>query len=277
MSNFENYTQTSESYDKTRVPFGVEVILGWFAQGSTPLDQLVVLDAGCGTGNYSQALLDYVGRIEAVDLNTEMLAMASAKLATARETGRVTFNRAAIDALPFEDATFDGIMVNQVLHHLPDSDAAGYPAYHRVLREFSRVLRAGGALVINICSHEQLARGFWPYTLIPEATENMRKRHIPIDDLATVLEDCAFSYRGRFVPLDAVIQGEAYFDPRGPLSKQWRDGDSIWAMATETELEQALARVRQLDALDELNDFVARYDAHRKNVGQVTFVFATRR
>lgn len=277
MSSFENYTETSKSYDKTRVPIGVEVIVGCFAQAPKPLDQMVVLDAGCGTGSYSQALLGYVGRLEAVDLNTEMIAVASAKLASAREAGRIRFHCAAIDALPFENASLDGVMVNQVLHHLPDSDAEGHPAYYRVLQEFARVLRAGGALVINICSHEQLLHGFWPYVLIPAATEQTRKRHIPVDDLVGVLEDCEFSYRGRFVPVDAVIQGEAYFDPRGPLSKQWRDGDSIWAMATDTELEEALARIRELDANRELDDFVARRDAQRKHVGQVTFVFAIRR
>ena len=43
----------------------------------------MVLDAGCGTGSYSDALLHYVGRIEAVDMNAAMLEVAARKLAWA--------------------------------------------------------------------------------------------------------------------------------------------------------------------------------------------------
>ncbi len=258
------------------MPVGVEIILGCFAYGPKPLQQMVVLDAGCGTGSYSQALLRHVDHIEAVDLNPDMIAVASAKLAPARKERRIAFHRASIDALPFDEAVFDGIMVNQVLHHLPDSDAKGYPAYQRVLREFARVLRPTAALVINICSHEQLLHGFWPYELIPEATENMRRRHMPIDELVILLQACGFSYRGRFTPLDAVIQGDAYHDPRGPLNKQWRDGDSIWAMATEKEMGRALEHIQELDRKGVLRDFVARHDKRRKEIGQTTFVFSSR-
>ena len=42
------------------------------------------LDAGCGTGNYSKAMLGYVGRIEAVDLNPGMLEVASRKAVVAK-------------------------------------------------------------------------------------------------------------------------------------------------------------------------------------------------
>jgi SAM-dependent methyltransferase len=73
MSSYENYTQKSGNYDKTREPVGTGIIVGCFAHAPVPLDQMRVLDAGSGTGSYSQALLAYVGRIEAVDLNPGML------------------------------------------------------------------------------------------------------------------------------------------------------------------------------------------------------------
>ncbi len=63
MSSYEDYTRTSGNYDKTREPVGTEILVGCFAHAPLPLDQAVVLDAGCGTGSYSDALLHYVGRI----------------------------------------------------------------------------------------------------------------------------------------------------------------------------------------------------------------------
>ena len=68
MSSYEDYTRKSGNYDKTREPVGTEIFVGCFAHVPVPLDRTVVLDAGCGTGNYSDALLHYVGRIEAVDV-----------------------------------------------------------------------------------------------------------------------------------------------------------------------------------------------------------------
>ena len=53
MSRFEDYTSTSENYDSTRRPAGIEIILEALSRGPTPLAEQVVLDAGCGTGNYA--------------------------------------------------------------------------------------------------------------------------------------------------------------------------------------------------------------------------------
>jgi ubiquinone/menaquinone biosynthesis C-methylase UbiE len=276
MSTYEDYNRTSASYDRSRIPIGVEIIAGCFAQGAKRLDEMVVLDAGCGTGSYSRELLRFVGRIHAVDISAGMLDVASAKLAAGREAGRVELLQAGLNDLPFADGTFDGIMVNQVLHHLDAPGATTYPQHEDALRRLARLLKPGGALVINTCSHEQVLRGAWTSALVPEAAARLCDRYMPIAEVERVVRECGLTYRGRFVPVDAVVGGNAYFDPRGPLSKEWRDGDSLWALATETELEGALQRARDLDASGELDDFVARHDAERHNIGQVTFLFATR-
>ena len=74
-----------------------------------------------------------------------------------------------------------------------------------------------------------------------------------------------------------TVQGDAYFDPRGPLSKEWRDGDSVWSLVAEDRLNRALSRIRKLDERGELETYVARNDAPRTHIGQVTVVFASRR
>lgn len=276
MSTYENYTQKSGNYDKTREPVGTEIIVGCFARAPVSLDRMTVLDAGTGTGSYAQALLAYVGRIEAVDLNRDMLEVAARKLAGPRSEGRISFHPARIDELPFEDAALDGIMINQVLHHLPDEASTGFPAHRRVFREFARVLKPGGVLTVNTCSQEQLRHGYWHYGLIPAAADALRNRYAPLDDLMEMLDDYGFSRRGRFVPIDATVQGEAYFDPRGLLDKEWRDGDSVWSLVTEDRLDRATSLIRRLDERGELEAYVARNDAWRPLIGQATIVFASR-
>ena len=78
-------------------------------------------------------------------------------------------------------------MVSQVLHHLPDSPPDGWPMLRRVLGEFARVLRPGGVAVINTCSHEQLRRGWWYPSLVPEAVETIRRRHADREVLTALL------------------------------------------------------------------------------------------
>lgn len=276
MSGYEDYTSTSVHYDATRHPIGIEVILGCLAVGGGPLADQVLVDAGCGTGNYSAALLAHVAHIEAVDMNAGMLGVAREKLAHEEARGRIRFHRATIDRLPLEDGFADGVMVNQVLHHLPDDASAGWPLTRRVLCEFARVLRPGGALVVNFCSHAQLRRGWWVYALIPSIAERMIARHVPIARLEQMIAESGFEGGHRFVPSDAVVQGPSYFDARGPLDPAWRAGDSIWAMLTPEELAEVEARVRRMDARGELEEFVAEHDAERPDIGQTTFVCATR-
>lgn len=277
MSSYENYTATSEHYDATREPIGVEIILGCLARGPRALAEQIVVDAGCGTGNYSAALLDHVARIEAVDMNDSILGVARRKLSDAEAVGRIRFHLAAIDTLPVESISADAVMINQVLHHLPDDPTQGWPLTRKVIGEFARVLRPGGVLLANICTHEQIRRGWWFFSLIEASEERMIQRHVPLMELESIFTSSGFDLRGRFVPSDAVIQGRSYFNPRGPLDAQWRAGDSVWAMLSAGELESVQARVRSLDARGELEDFVADQDAYREHVGQTTFLCATRR
>jgi ubiquinone/menaquinone biosynthesis C-methylase UbiE len=276
MSSYETYDRRAADYDRTRGPVGREIIIGCLAQGATPLHAMTVLDAGCGTGNYAEALLGQVARIEAVDLSAGMLAVARAKLADAVAAGRVALHAAPLEALPLGERTVDGMMVNQVLHHLADDGAAGWPAHRRVLREFGRVLKPGGVIVLNSCSHHQIEHGFWPYHLIPAARAAVLRRLMPLDALDRALIEAGITPRGRIVPVDAVLQGAAFLDPRGPLRAEWRAGDSIWALVDEGQLAAVEDQLRALDACGGLVAHLAEHDALRPHIGQATFLYGIR-
>lgn len=274
MSTYEDYATTSAFYDGTRWALGAEIVVGLLATGATPLHEVTLLDAGCGTGNYAAVVLPHVARVEAVDASQGMLDVAGRKLAGARNARRVDLLRASIDDLPLDDDSVDAVMVNQVLHHLGDSPGTGWRRHAAVVGEFARVLRPGGTLVVNTCSQAQLRDGYWYHSLIPRAAASLRDRYAPLDLLEGLLSGQGLTPVGRFVPVDGVIQGDAYLDPHGPLRDDWRSGDSTWALADDAELAQALQHVHDLDGRDALPDDVAGRDARRPQVGQITFLGA---
>jgi ubiquinone/menaquinone biosynthesis C-methylase UbiE len=101
-----------------------------------------VLDAGCGTGLLTLALLRVLRRpaeITAVDLSGRSLQTARRavrKLDASRH--EVTFVQANALSLPFADESFDLLVTSGVLEYLPLREG---------LEEFARVLAPGGRMV----------------------------------------------------------------------------------------------------------------------------------
>jgi len=83
------------------------------------LGEQEVLDTGCGTGNYLQALRPHLGSVAGIDFNEGMLARARTKLGE-----DVELTCGSIVDLPYTDGRFDGVVCNQVIHHLDDGPGA---------------------------------------------------------------------------------------------------------------------------------------------------------
>lgn len=125
-----------EAGDSTAVPSNVVYRLG-------KLRDLGILrgrwlDCGCADGGYTGALVD-LGAEQAIGIDPD-----EERIRRGRERERdrpaVQFLRASGEALPFPDASFDGVLLNEVLEHVRDEV--------RTLHEIRRVLRPGGYAVI---------------------------------------------------------------------------------------------------------------------------------
>lgn len=119
---------------------------------------LTVLDAGCGTGRYLQALKHRGAFAIGMDLSAAMLSRA-------RElTGHVA--RADLRALPFDAMSIDIVVCGLALGDFTELELA--------LAEIARVLRTGGCVVYSVVHPVGEARG-WSRTF-----EN-RGRTVAID------------------------------------------------------------------------------------------------
>lgn len=96
-----------------------------------------VLEVGCGPGLLWQQNLDRIPdgwEITLGDFSSGMLADARRNLAGADHP--FSFRQLDVQRIPFPDASFDVVIANHMLYHVPDRD--------RALREVRRVLRPDG-------------------------------------------------------------------------------------------------------------------------------------
>jgi ubiquinone/menaquinone biosynthesis C-methylase UbiE len=94
------------------------------------------LEVGCGRGVGTELVLDVFGaaRVDAFDLDRDMVARARARLASRGSRVRIWVGDAEhIDA---PDATYDAVFDFAIVHHVPD--------WRGALSEIARVLRPGG-------------------------------------------------------------------------------------------------------------------------------------
>jgi len=118
--------------------------------GGADLEQMValaaltgreaVLDAGCCAGHTAAALAPFARSVVAFDLSERMLAV-TAQLAAARGLTNLTTRQGDVEALPFDDASFDLVVSRYSAHHWPHPQAA--------LAEIRRVLKPGGRFLLD--------------------------------------------------------------------------------------------------------------------------------
>jgi SAM-dependent methyltransferase len=97
-----------------------------------------VLDAGCASGSLTELLVERQAVVVGVDVNPRHVERARERLA-----GRAELVIADISTpMPFlESSSFDIVVASLVLHYLAD--------WRPTLREFARILRPGGSLLIS--------------------------------------------------------------------------------------------------------------------------------
>lgn len=102
-----------------------------------------ILDAGCGIGHWGRVLAPFLSPdavVLGVDREPEWVEKA-AQTAKAKGLSRFSYRQGDVNSLPFEDARFDLVTCQTLLIHVPDPRAT--------IREFTRVLKPGGLLVLS--------------------------------------------------------------------------------------------------------------------------------
>ena len=112
-----------------------------------------VLDLGCGPGFWIEQIAKHFPRtIVGADLTDNALEL-SKKRSEMLGITNVTFAKANAEDLCFENATFDHVNCQGVIHHTPDTE--------RAFKEISRVLKPGGSFSVSVYYKNIFLRS-WP-------------------------------------------------------------------------------------------------------------------
>ena len=159
---------TPEPPAKDAVSFHRELASGWEQRYAKPAFQARLrafqeclagydlhgqewLDAGCGSGTLARYLVESGARVLGVDAAEEMVVLAR-ELASDKKYGQqLRFEHIpTIANVPLSDNSLDGILCSSVLEYVPDPAAC--------LKEFARVLRPTGLLVVSVANRRSFIR-----------------------------------------------------------------------------------------------------------------------
>ncbi|MCZ6666577.1 MAG: methyltransferase domain-containing protein [Gammaproteobacteria bacterium] len=112
----------------------------------SPESGQAVLDLCCGHGAMTSALCDRGCNVTGLDFSSAMLAHAEQRAPNAR------FREGDAQDLPFDDASFDVVLSNCGIMHLPDQP--------RALSEVRRVLRTNGTFAMTVWCGPDISPSF---------------------------------------------------------------------------------------------------------------------
>jgi ubiquinone/menaquinone biosynthesis C-methylase UbiE len=165
-----------------------------------PLRGLRILDLGCGTGHIS-LMMERDNRVVSYDP-----ALEGVRLTRRRRRTAGGFVVGGGEALPFRDASFDAVLLIDVLEHIPDDVT--------VAREACRVLRPGGLVLCMVPENPAL------YSRIDAANGHVRRYRA--DELRRLFAPCRadtfFDYGFPFMRLYLRLLAPAHdaVVPRSP-------------------------------------------------------------
>ena len=252
-----SYDKISEIYDVGRGANieTVRKLVRLFGVDSSSL----LLDLGCGTGNYTAALQKVAKTLIGIDISKGMTEQAQAKFPQLHLIcGDVT-------SLPFDSETFDGAFAIQLLHHLNKKEI--------FLKEAHRVLRKGGGLAIHSCSHRQL-RSFWFYHYFPQGLEVDLARIPDSDEITLMLEVAGFSNVG----IEVCYQDEvvAHETPESYLDKNYRDSISTFAFLSQEDIQVGCRKLQEDITSGFIERFVEQSKSKVATVGGTTIIYGKR-
>jgi ubiquinone/menaquinone biosynthesis C-methylase UbiE len=130
-TNLNTRISIHEKYSVNQLGFG-----NWLYQQYEFNDNMRILELGCGTGDLWMKHIDHLHHEDSLILSDFSEGMVEIVRNKFSYNSRVSFEQINIEAIPYEAETFDMVIANMMLYHVPD--------LQKGLQEVNRVLKTGG-------------------------------------------------------------------------------------------------------------------------------------
>lgn len=121
---------------QTSTPWNVNIHYDGLLDRCVPAGAHRVLDVGCGDGFLAARLSRRIGEVVALDVDGAVLGRARSRFG---DLG-IQWRHDDVLTAPLEPSSFDAVVSNATLHHLPDTAAA--------LRRLAELVRPGGTVAV---------------------------------------------------------------------------------------------------------------------------------
>lgn len=204
------------------------------------LHESLILDCGCGPGKYGALLTQIGSRLIGLDREPRCLMEASHM-----HPRYASLIRGIIKSLPFQDETFDIVLLRYVLHHIPHVERGV------ALQEIRRVIKVGSFLVCETAFEDQLVLHH-DHRIYPPLTRRVKLMYPGRKSLEFLLEQAGF---GNVQLIETVQAWPPYASVSDALEKSSRlvecgEGPTAWLRLTDEERKEFhAARLVGLPAL----------------------------
>ena len=222
-------TDIASNYDRGR-DHGPEFLELWMDVVSAHVkdqDTKTILDLGCGTGRFTEALRTrFDADVFGIDPSEKMLEQARSK----QPDGRIRYETGRAESIPLPDNSVDLIFMSMIFHHVADHPLAA--------RECRRVLRNGGTVFVRTGTRERIST--YPYFDFFPASRPILAEVLPTSAFVSeVFETAGFETVGvELVTQEIAPSYGAY------VEKLAAGADSILAQLNSSDFEAGMEALR---------------------------------
>jgi ubiquinone/menaquinone biosynthesis C-methylase UbiE len=232
-------TEIPQNYDRGR-DHGPENLRLWMNVVSSfvePEHVASILDLGCGTGRFSEALaVHFNASVFALDPSQKMLAQAREK----QHDPRVRYQLGCAEEIPLPDGEVDLVFMSMSFHHFERPLVAA--------RECHRVLRSGGTAILRAGSRDRIPS--YPYVSFFPASLPFLKEHLPTTEtMRNTFESAGFqTIAVELVPQEIAPSFRAYAE------KLASGSDSILVRLKPEDFDAGIAAMRSCEIQDPVTE-----------------------
>lgn len=222
-------TEIPAAYDRGR-DHGPDMLDLWMNAIDSHLDGQAItriLDLGCGTGRFSEALAARFGaEVIGIDPSAKMLGRAREKQCDSR----VHYHRGRAEAIPLLSHSVDMVFISMSLHHFTDQSLAA--------NECRRVLRQQGSAFVRTGTRENIES--YPYVPFFPSTRPILEELLP--DSPGVRE--MFEAAGFHLVVSEIVTQKVAPAWAAYAEKLSAGGDSVLTRLSRQDWESGLAALR---------------------------------